>query len=197
MNFYKFYKLITENSTISDNDRIHLSNIKLQDNSRRIVGDSSGNIVGVGDKPKGLWYGFGDDWLVFARMNIYDLNHSYKYAYKIYPNLSKMIILKTAQDVIDFSKKNIVGKNINWNKVAQNYSGIEMPTYYELGLRGWGSRYSNDQENLENDIKNDDFSNLSYQERVNLFSWLYLWDVASGCIWKPDGLIRYEEMIHP
>jgi hypothetical protein len=57
-----------------------------------------------------------------------------------------------------------------WTKVAEKYSGIEIPVYSELGFR---------------DLKDEDYTR---------YYWLYTWDINSGCIWKPDGVVRLKEM---
>jgi hypothetical protein len=57
-----------------------------------------------------------------------------------------------------------------WTKVAEKYSGIEIPVYSELGFR-----------------------NLKDENRTK-YHWLYTWDINSGCIWKPDGVVRLKEM---
>ena len=54
--------------------------------------------------------------------------------------------------------------------MAKDYSGIEIPTYNELGMHNW------------------------YEENKKMFWWLYPWDVPSGCIWKSDGLLKLKNL---
>jgi hypothetical protein len=126
-------------------------------------------------KPVGLWYGFGDNWIEF--MSYEDLK--FRHAYKIYPNFNNIIVLKTKNDIINFTKKYHMDPNgekhlpffpnndINWIKVSQNYDGIEIPNYYDVKMMG-------------------------YKDYV--YSWLYTWDVDSGCIWNASGIRKLKHL---
>ena len=135
-------------------------------------------------KPRGLWYAFGDSWIHYTKTEFGDdSHHSFKsktHAYKIYPDFSKIIVLKTKNDVDGFVKAYLQKEpdkynhyDIEWGKVANDYSGIEIPTYRSLGMRGWHD---------------------NNQDSKNRYYWLYTWDVPSGCIWKSDGVSKFKNL---
>ena len=129
-------------------------------------------------KPDGLWYGFGDSWVNFVKYEFDpETFKTKKWGYKVYPNPDKIITLRTHNDVFDFVNKylnrNPIRRDeydIDWNKVSQDYSGIEIPTYSELGMRGW------------------------WEEDKMRYFWLYPWDVPSGCVWKSDGVLKIKAL---
>ena len=105
-----------------------------------------------------------------------------KFGYKIYPNIEKIIVLRTMEDLDNFIDKYLNSKpdyeserfgdgyNIDWDRVTQDYSGIEMPTYDNL-----------------------DFRDL-WRKDSKRYKWLYNWDVPSGCVWKSDGISRIKSL---
>lgn len=166
---------LKEHLVVGSNERIHISNDEITQIKKVEQGSS------VFGKPKGLWYGFGDSWIYFSKTGFSDDSyHSFKtkkFGYKIYPNLSRIVILKTEDDVYNFVNKYLSNLpdnhgeyNINWQAVARDYSGIEIPTYDELGMRNW------------------------HENNKKLFWWLYPWDVPSGCIWSPDGVAKIRSL---
>lgn len=172
---------LNERLILGRNERVHISTNKIESINDIEQGKS------VFGKPGGLWYGFGDEWIYFAKHGFDDdSNLSFKkkkYGYKIYPNMEKIIVLRTKDDVDNFVDRylsrfpnNNNKYDIDWVKVSQDYSGIEIPTYNELGMRSWGDPYENGRED------------------VKRYSWLYPWDVTSGCIWKSDGVSRMKEL---
>ena len=63
-------------------------------------------------------------------------------------------------------------RNIEWGEVAKKYSGIE--------------------------IKNPDIYKfkkvpIGYRNEVYM-SWLYGWDISSGCIWNKNGIESIEKI---
>jgi len=117
-------------------------------------------------KPKGLWYACGDEWIQWA------INENYGFGdwvYLVHIDMAKMLKLKNAAEVRDFSAEFEVPRNssskseyyhfnIDWPKVAARYSGIEICPYV---------------------------SSLRLEPEV---AWYYGWDVASGCVWDPSAL---------
>ena len=112
-------------------------------------------------KPYGIWYGFADSWQKWCES---EMPHwIYCHFYEIKPRGSNLLVLKTKLDMFRFNEeyggKPIlpgmkIFKQIEWNKVAQSYDGIEIPVYF------WEFRLHPD------------------------FMWYYGFDVASGCIWN-------------
>tara|TARA_R110000772_G_scaffold146826_1_gene257163 strand:- start:23 stop:568 length:546 start_codon:yes stop_codon:yes gene_type:complete len=136
----------------------------------KIINVKSVKQVGGDYKPKGLWYAYKDEWVEWVRMEMPDWEKPY--LHQIVLDYSNIIILKTYEDIRNFSKeysvpistyKDIINdknKNnytyINWEKVANKYKGIEIIPYV------WEARYD--------------------------FMWYYGWDVASGCIWDSTAI---------
>lgn len=136
------------------------------------------------EKPLGLWYGFGNNWLNFLIDGLFfgirewdrcwfdskvkQITHIYKL--KVDSSIYKINDSKS----LSFFEKLYADKykeNINWLKVAKTYSGIEikLPKFEIDGIL-------------------DD----SY--------WAWGWDINSGCIWdkkaiKEIKLIKYWEPI--
>ena len=149
----------------------------------------------IGRKPRGLWYGCGDEWLSFIRSEFGpEYEQSIKHIYKIdlnYATLSRyrgdsVLRISTADELRDFdgmytvrpskggsTRRDILGTKmemIDWHKVATEYSGIEICPY--LGYQPWSG---------------------DVNFRMGL-DWYYTWDVASGCIWN-EKAIRNIELI--
>jgi hypothetical protein len=164
--------IIKNKSNIGKNERVTISSNKITD-IKNISQD--GLVFG---KPNGLWYSFGVSWINFVEMEFSDEYFSNKkFAYKIYPNMDKIKVLRTKEDVYNFTSKYLILSDpikelydIDWKRVADDYSGIEIPTYDELDMRDW------------------------HQINKNRFYWLYPWDVPSGCIWKIDGIERIKSL---
>lgn len=126
-------------------------------------------------KPTGLWYGFGDGWIQYTKNEMPEGYFSQrKHAYKVYINKSKILSLNSDDELHSFvdTYKTRYAEfgheefGINWGKVGQKYSGIEMPRFEELNWR------------------------TSYQEYGKYYKFLHAWDISSGCVWRPDGVIK-------
>jgi len=171
--------IINEKLILGKNERVHIFTNKIESIKDIVQGKS------VFGKPGGLWYGFGDEWIYFAKHGFDDdSNLSFKkkkYGYKIYPNMEKIIVLRTKDNVDNFVNRYLSEVpdmynqyNIDWVRVSRDYSGIEIPTYEELGMRLWYDQGG--------------------REAYARYWWLYPWDVSSGCIWKSDGVLRIREL---
>ena len=150
-------------------------------------------------KPSGLWYSIKHYWLENLRLDMdYDAidytqnnpeqeyNITNKYIYEILikrnditdlnnPNKDKLLILKTHNDLINFTKKYLQQKKtknelklekiwsktneIDWYKVSTDYEGIEIPKFIKK-------------------------SHVLYQKKYYNTGWYYGWDVPSGVIWN-------------
>lgn len=113
-------------------------------------------------KPKGLWYGFGTEWVdwVRAEMPSWESDSIYELV------IDDSKVLKLTDDSMIDEFTNIYGvrdnrfpdlvPKIRWQDVAEKYTGIEINPY-------------------------------SWEARAN-HSWYYGWDIASGCIWGANVL---------
>lgn len=134
----------------------------------------------IGPKPNGLWYecqdGSSETWKEFCTVGITDGYGKYDSTYNVILKDSGYHILHITDDrhFEKFHKMYSVNhpadpdgtkgfdKMIDWPRVAEDYAGIEICPYLS-------------------DKRNDDDA-----------FWYYGWDVASGCIWNPQGV---EELI--
>lgn len=110
-------------------------------------------------KPIGLWYEIDGSWVDWCKYNQKDWLR--KYVIEIEFDLEKVLILKAKKDLNKFIKtyeeREFKGYNqINWRRVAEDYSGIEIQNYNELK---WNH------------------SDLYFEV------WFLSWDISSGCIW--------------
>lgn len=129
------------------------------------------------NKPRGLWYGIGDEWLDWCKGEMPEWIKPHWYRLEV--DESKLLILSKPSDIEKFTRRfGIRDRNtqyptsarmdtsIVWAKVAQKYAGIEINPYM------WECR--------------------------NEYVWYYGWDVASGCIWNDGavtGITQYEKII--
>ena len=129
-------------------------------------------------KPAGFWYGFGDEWIYFVKTEMKSFADRLAHTYKVYVDPSKIYSINSREKLDEFCDEFVRHPQINgirekypqWTKVAEKYSGIEIPVYSELGFR---------------DLKDEDYTR---------YYWLYTWDINSGCVWKPDGVVKLKEM---
>lgn len=125
------------------------------------------------DKPNGLWYSLGNEWIEFVIGESYYPFHpgtenEYKYIYEIELNEEDIRKISDIKALERFSianqapprKKISDPEGIDWNHVAESYYGIEISPY----------------------IIEARFSENKF------LGWYYTWDIASGCIWHKRGL---------
>jgi len=101
-----------------------------------------------GMKPEGFWYDCDGEW---SRWIDSEMPHwKGKHNYKVQVDLSKMIVIRNYKQLKAFEEKYGIKKpygdgymEIDWPKVAQNYSGIEIAPYIQsarfsvLWYYGW------------------------------------------------------------
>ena len=165
-------------------------------------------------KPEGLWYSCGPEWEDFVkgeRLELYKgvITDAYKYIYVIEPNYENIKKISNYDEVLKFiseygyffhqdtgfipiidimnnieeykkieenSWETFSCNRIDWRKLQDNgYSGIEICP------------------NLEN-MKWPKNSDFDYEF---LLDWYYSWDVASGCIWKKNGIQNIYQVEFP
>jgi len=121
-------------------------------------------------KPQGMWYSIGKSWHKWCKSEMPDWIKPHNY--QIYINKNMILTLKSAEEILIFTKKygvtsfnsEITGFHINWPEVAKLHSGIEINPYQ------WSLRL---------DLKT---------------SWYYGWDCASGCIWNKKAIKKIRGM---
>jgi hypothetical protein len=117
------------------------------------------------NKPRGLWYGFGDNWIDWVETIMPEWMG--EYIYRVYIDGSNVLQIKDYSEIKEFYKEYISRDQlcpggtyfVDWNRIATKYDGIEINPYIgEARLK---------------------------------YDWYHTWDVASGCIWNLD-MVKYE-----
>jgi len=122
------------------------------------------------EKPQGLWYALGSDWIDWLEGEMPTWSNKYNYVYEIHLT-GNILKLKTKQDHIDFYNKyaedteNSIRPKINWERVTSEYDGIEV---------------------MGKDFHNDSVQDWDTEEGKGL-QWLYAWDVNGGVIWNTSA----------
>mgnify|MGYP001563943256 FL=1 len=120
-------------------------------------------------KPKGFWYDVDLDWLRWLEGEDYLDNPQWMrpYLYEVFIDETPCLMIRDAMQLDAFHERHSVplipgitshAKNIDWPRVAEKYSGVEIAPYL------WQRR-------LEPG-----------------FLWYYSWDCASGIVWRADAL---------
>lgn len=140
---------------IRPSDRIVLS----PDPFKQVRTVKQASTAHVYDKPSGLWYACGDEWLRWVLSEMPDWLKGYKYAYALHLDTSNMLVIRTLDQFDKFSERYAgLDEGIAWDWLAREYTGIEICPYQ------WDRR-------------------MGYTS-----SWYYTWDIASGCIWDPSAV---------
>ena len=113
-------------------------------------------------KPKGLWYAIGNEWIDWVRSEMPHWEGDY--IYKLDLNSTKILFLETYDDIEKFTRK---------YKIDIDYSGVDV---FDINWKEVSENYSG-------------IEISPYQSSVrHKMLWYNGWDVASGCIWKKDGI---------
>jgi len=116
-------------------------------------------------KPNGLWYGCGDDWIQWLRSDMPEWLEESTYLYEIKLG-SDVLQVSNDEEFQNLEDEFLVNarfgqKAMGWELIQKNgYSGIEICPYNH-GRRG-----------------------------VMGSDWYYGWDVGSGCIWDSRGIVE-------
>lgn len=115
-------------------------------------------------KPEGLWFGFGTFWIDWVKDEMPEWIKDG--IYKLTIDTSKILVVDSLSDFHKKYNVKLYGHaiGINWLRIANEFSGIEIPSYQR------------------------DFRLASD------YLWYYGWDVASGCIWDKSALIGWEKV---
>jgi|688.fasta_scaffold24779_16 hypothetical protein len=169
-----FKHFVNERLELGSQERIHLSKTPIDKIENGVKNQD------VHGKPGGLWYGFGDNWINFKKYGVtWDTKenvplkgvmNSEVYIYKLYLDMSEIMILNTEDLFKEFTEKYSTHQNyphnINWDLVSKKYKGIEFPNYEEIGVR-----------NLHQESKE--------------YYWAYTIDANSGCIWDVSAIKKF------
>lgn len=122
--------------------------------------------TGIDFKPKGFWYSVDGDWERWCKE---DSGWEFPYTHDVKLGGERILRLESVTD-IDMFHDAYKGKvsaaewyrenYIDWVAVARAYDGIEIAPYQ------WARRLDG-----------------------AAHKWYYGWDCASGCIWRPNGVI--------
>ena len=117
-------------------------------------------------KPQGFWSGVQDSWVEWMEREAPHWKGDNLYSVEI--DESKCLVIDDEQQFLDFSKKygtrGNMGNMINWQKVAEEHSGIVIKDYF------WKYRMS------------------------DAHAWYYTWDVASSCVWDNSAIKSIEQI---
>jgi hypothetical protein len=130
------------------------------------------------NKPRGVWYCFGQEWLDYTEREEPEALSCYPYAYRLDLDETKLLRVETSEEGIKWLMRKYgywamdILPKVNWDLVAKDYAGIEFDPYYKWDLLS-GERP------LETGY-------------IMLGTFVNSLDIASGCIWHPSGVIRAE-----
>ena len=130
----------------------------------KVVQDVTPSFVG---KPKGLWYSCGDDWIQWASSEMPEMINKANYLYKIEVNYDKVKAVHSEAEFRIFEKEYGV-KSKPWREITIDWKKLQDDGFAGIEICPY-------------------FNSKRYTSQ-----WYYSWDVASGCIWDPAGLIDFE-----
>ena len=122
-------------------------------------------------KPKGLWYAINNEWIEWCKNNADCWIKSGIIELEV--DLSKMMIVETTEQLnglfTKFNYELCEGiRYIDWHKMAQNYSGLEIRNYH----------------------------GLKWANTIIDSGWFSSWDVSSGCIWDLSIIKSFSHYIY-
>jgi len=124
-------------------------------------------------KPRGLWYQIDNSWEDWCQSEMPDWIDKITNKYQLELDMTNVLVLSTIEEMTAFTHKYRHSYDgtisrfrwyINWDMVASDYKGIEIPFYL------WPLRMHED------------------------FHWYYSWDVASGCVFDPSIIKTFKEI---
>jgi len=144
----------------------------------------------VADKPTGIWYAPGEDWINYLKFDAEMLEQS-SYVYSLQPLYSQgglestggVLQINNKDMLYEFHRRFAVETDTNkWSAIdaliGRKSVKSETPIFEDVN---W-SIVSNIWDGIEI---------VPYQKEVSddtEVQWYHSWDVASGCIWRPAGL---------
>lgn len=152
----KLKELLSFDDRINEKLRIHLSSTPVGPLQNKPV--ISPTDKGPYDKPRGLWYGFGREWIDFSVGEGFRPSRGYIYFVKLLKP-DRILRITTEGGMYLFTEKYYERPLIDWKRVAQDWAGIE--------ITPWQGRL--------------------YMDSAKL-SWYGGWDIASGCVWETSAI---------
>jgi len=145
-----------------ENEKVFLSD-KIFTKINKVAQDVTPSFLG---KPKGLWYSCGDDWIQWASSEMPGMINKANYLYKIEVNYDK---IKTVHSEAEFTflEKEYGAKSMIGGTVI-DWKKLQDDGFAGIEICPY-------------------FNNKRYTAQ-----WYYSWDVASGCIWDPAGLVDFK-----
>ena len=161
---------------------------------------------GTGQKPFGLWWGLGTQWVDWVTDNMGSEHYKYFYEVKIVGNVLQ---LKTKQDHIDFYDKYAVDTFTHWKsnvglgadtqeqREARKKLSNNWHQYDWTAKINW-KRVTADYDGIE--VMGGKFHNAAlYDDQYarggrdkdfprGTIKWVYSWDVDSGVVWNTDAI---------
>jgi hypothetical protein len=120
-----------DNPELSQGKKYHITQTSVRD---ILSTEQDKSNVRLSGKPNGFWYSCGDDWLRFLKSEMPDKLKYRLYVYEVEIDMPKILSLKDGIDLDVFTEKykdnySKFGKIIDWRKVSEEYSGIEICPY--------------------------------------------------------------------
>jgi len=126
-------------------------------------------------KPKGFWYDCNEEWSNWVKTNMPKWIGEHEYSIEL--NHDNMLVIRNFDDLKKFNDEYSINPElsedsyndnlIDWKKVAQKYSGIEICPYISEAEQ--------------------------IREVGKVFKWYKDWDMASGCIWNKEAIKLIEK----
>lgn len=118
-------------------------------------------------KPKGLWYGIETKYLNWCKLNAPNWIKPFNYSLTL--DFKQILSITSENGILEFNdeysnKENSYCPTINWKKVSEEYSGIEITT------------------------------SLTAMKFYRGITWYCGWDVSSGCIWDKRAILKYKKV---
>lgn len=119
-------------------------------------------------KPAGLWYSINGEWVEWCTDNMDHWIRKYNITLEI--DMSRVLVIKTIPELNAFEKKYSKSlyediEVIDWRRVTEDYTGIEIQNYHKLK---WSER-----------------GLMRFHD-----TWFLGWDVSGGCIWDLS-IVKY------
>ena len=122
-------------------------------------------------KPNGFWYGIDGEWRDWCEVNMPEFLGEYDYTVEV--DLDKIYVIRNSIQLVAFCElygydnEDISGmRMIDWRKLSEKYSGIEIRNYHEIKI------------------------DLGFSFYADIGLWVSAWDVSSGCIWDIQAVIH-------
>jgi hypothetical protein len=155
---------------IKNSDRIIMSE------DEKIIFRDKSNDQRSNIKPSGLWYAAGTEWIDWVRDEMPHWEQPHFFKLEINP--SKVLIIDTSKKLQEF-------ENI-YKKESEKNPWDTTDTFWESSAMIKWSLVSQEYSGIEI---------IPYQGSMRNHVWYNGWDVASGCIWKRDGIVSVKRIV--